>query len=414
MASLADSIWLDFGVRGHNIILQEHQRPYRAFRLLPFPEVQQPQLISFIGQDVKTRISKDAFGLGIGQGHKNILLHEPPGLRDSQTLIFIADSSLHGTTHLHKTFPRGDTNQYTIRWHHDLPQAFDPKNLAHLVYTQILVPFSTVVCLFADDLGGLEGVAKLLATWLITLSNRSLDLPHSAYARILVLVEWDDPGNTFDEKLAILDFNKLVRKEATRLNQGLGQIGSQKMSSVAFDKFLVQQLGDARVLPLPKPTESYTFRSLGKLRARLIHESNDIQCLRKSLKVAFSARHLEAFVHLACQHFASSIVTPFSFIQASRVANPVSKDLEFHISHFLKMVPNHHTAVFAVPVIASALCLDAFPPGSHSKCMQSIIRRLLSNTIRISTRHGFQEIILQAGSGCSSGSLNRAASLREA
>jgi hypothetical protein len=42
----------------------------------------------------------------------------------------------------------------------------------------------------------------VLASWLLNLSNRSLDLPLPTYARILILTEWEQPEETFDEKLA--------------------------------------------------------------------------------------------------------------------------------------------------------------------------------------------------------------------
>jgi hypothetical protein len=152
MSLMADSIWLDFGVRGKDIILQEHQRPYTAFRLLPFPEVQEPQIITLVGVNVKTKVSRDLFGFEGDPGNAKVRLYRPLGLGESESMIFIADSH-HQHLRLQKIFPQADTDKHVIRWHQDIPQAFDPSTLAHLLCTQILVPFSNVVCLFSNDFG---------------------------------------------------------------------------------------------------------------------------------------------------------------------------------------------------------------------------------------------------------------------
>jgi hypothetical protein len=76
---------------------------------------------------------------------------------------------------------------YLIRWHRDMPRPLDSGVMASLVYTQLVIPFCNILCFFADDFGGTASLAKVLASWLVTLSNRSPDLPISTYPRILVL-----------------------------------------------------------------------------------------------------------------------------------------------------------------------------------------------------------------------------------
>jgi hypothetical protein len=366
MTLLSDSIWIDFGVHGYDVVLHEHQRPYHALRMLPFPDVQEPQMISFIGQDTKTRIARDAFNLGIAPGHKNILLNKLPGRKKAQCPIFIADSGIYHLSYLHKTVSKADAHQHVIHWHQDVPQAVAPTTLAELLHTRILIPFSTVVCIFADDFDGLDKVAKLLASWL-SARDQKRESSSSTMARIFVLTEWHDPGNTFDETLALINFMKSIRTQVGLLNEGLGLFGAHYIRNNDILSLITVQLGDIKVMPIPKSSEANTSAMLGKLRARILHESDEVHSARKSSRVAFSARHLEALLHLACAHFAKTTESPFNFIRASRIANPLSQELPTHVSEFLEKVPAQLITVFFVPVIASALSLDAFPPGAYSK-----------------------------------------------
>jgi hypothetical protein len=163
------------------------------------------------------------------------------------------------------------------------------------------------------------------------------------------------------------------------------------MSKTAFNGFLLQQFGDASVLPLPRSSAM-----MSKLRARVLHESRELQELRQGARMSFSARHLESLLRLTCQHFASTIVSPFSFIQASRSANPVSKELVFHLSNFVKTVPSQLTAVLSAPVIASALCLDAYPPGSHSSYYRTCNKSSLLISSEFSPDVVFKKLYLQS------------------
>jgi hypothetical protein len=142
-----------------------------------------------------------------------------------------------------------------------------------------------------------------------------------------------------------------------------------RLSDSQFRQLLKQQFGDMVVLPLPIHSKDVgsvqsQFKKLGR---RILQESNEIRVLRRTAQVAFSAHHFKAFFHSACDHFATSIVTPFSFVDALRLPNPVSLDFSSYISNFLRLSPKEHWMTFAVPVIASALCLDSYPPSMHRK-----------------------------------------------
>jgi hypothetical protein len=101
------------------------------------------------------------------------------------------------------------------------------------------------------------------------------------------------------------------------------------------------------------------------LKNRILGESNELQLRRREALVAFSARHFKSFFQLAGDHFCSDIISPFSFVRASRIHNPVPTELASHLSTFLKSVKPSQLLNFAVQVIASALVFDSYPAGMH-------------------------------------------------
>lgn len=369
--SRLDSIWIDLRTRLHEVLIQEHHRPYALFQECCFPHAQDPQMIMFIGDRSKTLLMNSLFSIESKDDHNKVHLRLVP--MKTQSPIFIADCELHNITNFRRTIVGpvpGVIDQRSIRWLRNIPRGFDPNYLANLVYKKLISPFCTIICFFADDLGGTRAIAKILASWLISLSNRSSDLPMSTYPRVLILNRWHDPNATFDEKLATICFMQELRQETDLINGSFRQRENGQLTDVEFDHLLRQQFGDMRVLALPSHPgllhEKSVQSQLKMLQTRLLQESQDMQNRRRAAKVAFSANHFKAFVHSACDHFATDI-TPFSFVEASRVPNPVPRDLSSHLISFLKHTSQKTLMSFAAPVIASALSLDSYPPDMHSK-----------------------------------------------
>ena len=373
--SQADSLWIDLHARSNDIFIEERHRSYNVFHQLRFPDEQDPQMIMLIGNESKTKaIHRLEPSLNNDGNHKKIHLHLVPGNRKARSPILIADCELHNAlapSKLPSSLVTAGVGQHALLWHRKAPaEGLDANTLAHLVYSKLISPFSTVVCLFADDLGGTRVAVDILASWLVSFSSRSSDLPVSTYPRILVLKAADrDP---FDEERATFEFMKELAEQTEFRTGSLAQNG--RLADGRFDALLRQQFGGLRVLALPDamPTaedQSQLARPDGfwALRTRILQGSQRIQDRRRKAQVAFSATHFKAFFHLACEHFAKDIVTPFSFVKASRQANPVPLDFSSHIANFLADVKPPLIEPFAIPFIASAMTLDSCPPEMHSK-----------------------------------------------
>jgi len=384
--SPADSTWLDLSTQPHGTVLIQYHQPF-AISDLSSPELQDPQLIMFIGGRAKSRSMKRlGFTFDEEVSHNTVRLHLAPELGKTTSPIFLADCELHDNKQLKqaRTYPvPGSVDHRILHWHKNIPGGFDVYTLANIVYTKLISPFSTVVCLFADDLEGLNAVARLLASWLVCFRNRRTTRVVTATSpRVIVLREWNDLENgIFDEKLATRSFMQELRNQSELRNREQQERLADHLSQQDIDRLLDLQFGDIRVLAYTShPIDAglmtlkdvhFHLRRLDKswisLRNRLLQDSHDIQERRRQQQMAFSAIHLQALFNSACEHIERDIMTPFNFIRASRSANPVPSRFAEYLSAFLKETPQKLHLSFNTPIIASALALDSFPPNMHCK-----------------------------------------------
>lgn len=359
--SQSDATWIDLGGRLRDVVLQEHLRAYMALQHLPHPEVQSPQLIAFLGDTEKRKLTNSIFSIQ-SSAHEKILLRSIPGSSGANPLLF-ADCELHNNRTV-TDCESGTIERHSLSWHRNAPRSLDLRSVASLVYTQLLLPFSTVFCIFARDFEGTEEIAVILSTWLKPLRNRPSGQPPTTFTRILIMVEREDQAG-FDEKLATTEFVIQFRRVIQNENGLFGQL-KQDLTNAEFENLLKDRFFEVRILPLPSSAQGQVKTQTTMLRNRILQESQDIHNLRKAAKIAFSARHFIGFFSLACRHFAKDIVSPFSFIKASRNPNSIPADFGSKIYEFIQIVPSENKDMI-VPVIASALRLDNFPPGAHGE-----------------------------------------------
>lgn len=314
-------------------------------------------MITFIGDQTKSKVlSKTRFGFR----HQNGTSGEVQLRVDFETIgepdpVFYADCELHNPAIpiVIATEQSGDITSRPLSFSKD----FDSRFLAYQVYSKLLSPFSTVICLFADDLGDLPGVVEILAAWLTSSAEALTDLPTSIYPKMLIFTENGTKSNASESESSInKKFMLMLRKETARRQ---GEVPKKK----GLDVLLAKHFSGLQILSLPALTSSQ--RSWTPLRDRFLQESRQIQQLRCKHQFDFSIRHSKSFFHMANHHFCSNIKSTFSFIEASRASNPVSENLLAHLKHFLQNIEGKQLLNFAVPIIASALVFDSYPPGMH-------------------------------------------------
>jgi hypothetical protein len=271
-------------------------------------------------------------------GHQKVYLRTLSSTLESLSPIFIADCELYNCTS-HERISINNTpslvKRRVIQWHRKVPKGVDCSTLANLVYAKLLAPFSTIVCLFADDYRDAKATARVLVSWLLHLKQPSSDLPMPTYPRVIIFKRWKNMESTFDEKLATIGFEHEMRREI----EAKRSRNHSRLEELEYESLLAQQVGSVRVLAIPlQPDlqEQSVLLQMKRLKARLLEESQDVQNQRRAARMAFSLTHVEAFLHTACDHFVQNIFEPFSFIRSSRIANPVPQDIAWHISRFLE------------------------------------------------------------------------------
>ncbi|KAM9873298.1 hypothetical protein VDGL01_12624, partial [Verticillium dahliae] len=212
------------------------------------------------------------------------------------------------------------------------------------LYCRLLAPFADVFCFFCDDLdGGLEGVARHLATWLDHAPQAQS--PANAHPKIVV-VSSTVPHGVQGEAKAKTDLLAMLEKETGRETSNLS-------TYISF----------VTVLPHTSVSATARYRAV---KERIMRISDDVRQSRVDARCLFSATHVAALLDGACDHFASASDLPFDLVQESRRRSPVPENLESHITEFVGHGTTQTEIVtFAMPVIGSSLFLDAYPPGAH-------------------------------------------------
>ncbi|KAI9883965.1 MAG: hypothetical protein M1823_004243 [Watsoniomyces obsoletus] len=357
MAKTSNTLWLDFRAGLGETILQEYHRSYTtSLDALPRPREQKPSLITMIGSTVKTyameKMCPELLPSRVNPGE--IHLRPVAQTMDQESPIIIADCELH-SLHIWKKVLAGPCAGNIIRrpvaWTKTVGQKFEARDLASVTYARLLSPFTTLLCLFPDDLGGFTGLARMLVTWLKSTAASDLDL--ATRPRLVIFSR--RTLHLSNEKKSTQEFLRVLGQEAQKSFGKLNKIGLQALLSQHFSL--------VRLVLLPSQHGSTRWPSL---YLRLCEDSNDTVQRRLQARSHLSATHFKAFFNLACNHFSQSCVVPFSFIKSSRQSRPVSSELNHHLLSFLHMLDlEKDLHRFAVPVIASSLAFNSGPPGTH-------------------------------------------------
>jgi hypothetical protein len=337
--------WLRVHQDENGFMLQYGNRLSNITNSLPRPEKQYPSLIFFIGKQSKARALRALFpGNDISScrtsGIANVCVD--PATISYDHPIIIADSSADRT----QVNPRGkyvchETVTHPVAWQDDEDGRPTQQDLVDHVYARLLLLFVDVLCIFAQDCGGLDSVAERLATW--TAIGSASSLPGSAHPRLLVVTNIPGP-----------DFNS----EALRFR--LRVLSDPKFSESFSSLNMVNILGQTR----PRSREIF-----GGLEAILHDETNTARTERINAHTLFSMIHIPAFFDMALRDFAKSPRHTFDFITCTREDNPVPQNFQHHLKSFLDLCSEHKLPENILwDFIASAIILDGFPPDVHCKC----------------------------------------------
>jgi len=306
------------------------------------PSTQYPSMVFFIGKKSKDIALRQIFpnnNLGRGQT-QNINLRLDSTTFSSDFPLLLADGDPFAicpyrlgvmACHENRTFP--------IAW-----RAPRTQSVTRALYARLVSLFSDVICIFADDFGGLHEVGNLLIAWirLGSPSRSSIDIR----PRVVIVVNEEAAAATHN----VLDFKDL---------EFMLQQEDQKKRDSVFSSITLMHIAGDHISELARHR---------RLKEVLLGEVDKSRIVRMEQRMLFSASHFLAFVERAIYHVTQTITVPFDFIQNTRLDDPVDHDFCRHLFSFIDKARAFFISYEDLgSFIASTLLLDAYPPRMHSK-----------------------------------------------
>ncbi len=344
------SHWLSLHSNHGEVTFTHSDRAATLLHSLLYLESQRPSLFVLVGNRSKARALRELASASTGKnsagkrGFGEIHLHIDPSAPFSDRPILFADGDFPIRQNTKAPFT-GKCHEVTKRLLPNPREGLPIDNLqaaADRIYFRLLLPFTDVFCFFALDLGGLQPIAHRIASWLD--SGHSSTTPVIVSPQIIIVTETLPPE--FQEAQILDQFLRLLAQE------------TETDPSIYF--------ADIRVVALLPEGDVSPEARHRKLKESLMGASDQVRLARLETRTLFSARHLAAFFNQGCSYFVEAVDEPFDFIRASRISNPPALDLKVHLTNFLTKINNiGELKSFAVPLIASSLFLDSYPPDMH-------------------------------------------------
>jgi hypothetical protein len=344
MAKCDHLAWLELWEGKGGPLLSHGWRLSQIFQDLPKPAEQYPQITLFLGRSLKDRALRtlcDSKYRVRSRQHKHTI-----NIRaDNRTLHALQP----------RLFADCDPSPHALQFacskpricHQDQILSISQLPLNHhlhdLIFARLLFMFVDVICIFAEDVGGLQKVLEMLSLW-INIGSAS-SLPYDVRPRVIIVVR-ETPQSITHDVLEVEDFlfDLYARRPSVY----------ETFKDIHFSQ-----------LPSDELSPEARFLSLGSTISRQLHDARFARLRHQAL---FSATHLNELFKLAVQNMTSTPLTSFDFVRSSREGNPVDGALGSHLISFLKLggkskIPYEGLASH----IASAFLMDAYPPGMHSQ-----------------------------------------------
>ena len=333
MASCPHTGWVDIGRSGGAWYLHSNNRLQCLIRSLPAADEQFPSLFFFLGRKVKLAALKVIFpgnNLTRRQPRSNGNIHldsftaasvHPVILIDCVPTISVTQNEVRPSCHQHDRWPL--TWTYNARW--------TSEQLLRTLTARLCLSFVDVVCIFVDDLGGIDDVAKVLLGWseqpqLVQLQSR-----------LKVILVGEAPTLPI-----VIDIGRTQRER-------------------------IESLFDVEYCSLSDKAKLSDETLYLRIKAQMFRAADDVRVQRQRAHLHLNGAHLDFFFSKACEHFATyeteelNLLTTYPLFKKLR-----ESDLTANVSLFLE-----YSAGAGVPwtdaarSLASALLVQAYTSRSH-------------------------------------------------
>jgi hypothetical protein len=298
-----------------------------------------PDIALFIGKREKNQILRSLEIEDAYDNHGDVHISQHP---ISKTLIL--DGEIHNHMNDHWQLPSPNTGPggfFKVGWM--APNTFTSRDLGAMIYTRVLLPFVNTICIFAKDFGGIPGAAQFLAK--MAESYIPHDLSDSIKPQVLLIVNTESTHPNIEKAQSkfLSNYQSCIR-------------------DIEFHREIFQ---DISILLLHQDAHIHQRKSL--IESTLLQLNLDRAEFRQRQYTRFNLFHMKTLTSLLLEHLCERD-TPFSFIDQTRPVGFTTKDHSYHVETLLSMIPSDiWLCHLVVPLIASALILSTYPPGSHGK-----------------------------------------------
>lgn len=348
--------WIGIAHRKDSSTIQHF---HEGFARLNLSSTSSPLFTALVGKKIKTEILRDLLNhsddKALDSVHGQILLwRDPATSRSAMPRVYIDYEAqvYHGPAQWSMAQGVGPETLHVVDWLAAVP--LGRSKITNLLCNRVLSPMCDVVCYFASDLGGIKGVAQLLAEQAKELP--ACDMPSTSLPRILVIVE--TVQKHYDHRAA-----KDGLLKATSRILGKPSDGEMPVEILAS---LDEHFAEIRMMAIQKA--SHTSERARLVRRRLTAMRRSSIARKTSDRMLFRRDHASSFVSQLLEHFCSPSVRPFSLVTAARTEELSSEVISYHMKEVVELLPcQGWLEKFWMPLLGSCIMLFTYPPGAHGE-----------------------------------------------
>jgi len=344
MAGCEHIAWLQ-SVNIKELQLCNEGRIRRVVQKMPDFITQSPSVVFFIGQKVKNIALWQLFSCnnirwGQWDGFANLWIDNAT-LNSDQPIWFANSDPFKRVTPTCGAGTCHESVTYHIRWTHPSQHSIFDILHAHLFFL-----FTDVICIFADDFHGLEGVAERLIAWAVIGSASSLSA--FVWPQIVVITSADGSSSTHN-LLESEDF-------CFNLQQQTHESIADSFSSITLFYLLEDHLS--------------LLTQHCQLRKTILNWAEEMWAVQAGSQSLFSAVHLQQFYKQAILHTTETVTQPFSFITMAQERNIIIEDLKNHLMTFISLDAQIKLSYDTLAShLASSLLMNVYSSDIHSELL---------------------------------------------
>lgn len=341
MARCSHVQWLDLDRTRSHWTLAEPRRLQALLNELARPDHQRPSVVLFVGRRVKATATKHLYK------RNNVARRKTHGVAN-MLLDYRTDTAAEPILFADCTWgaPCGDplgpwTACHESRRYPIAGETTLQDDIIALTHLHLIFPFTHLICMFADDLGGNEPCTMQLKKWLRIHSKHASPCPQSNVLR-----------STRPHLLIIASQTSSI-DELARLDQeqGFGE---------TFDLL--------RVVSLDNSVGNGQWDRFQCVYDQMVADSRQT---RKEAHLLFSASALANAFSTACELFSQDPTRPVDFLESSRhpIRTLAVHDVHRHLLQFLSLTLATTKVDIGVVIeqIAAAWLVQGFPQAVHSR-----------------------------------------------